>query len=46
MDGVEIYPSISLILFLTFFLLLIGYLIKTGKEPWEEASNLPLDTND
>jgi cbb3-type cytochrome oxidase subunit 3 len=46
MEGVEIYPSISLILFFLFFILLVGYLIKTGKQPWEHAANLPLESDE
>ncbi len=42
-DGVEIYPIISLIIFFTFFML-VGYLvIKTPKETAEELSRMPLD---
>lgn len=46
MEGIEIYPSISLILFFVFFILLIGYLIRTGKQRWEHAANLPLDNDE
>ena len=46
MEGVGIYPSISLILFFAFFALLIFYLVKKGRHYWDEAANLPLDTND
>ncbi|MEP1307283.1 MAG: hypothetical protein ABJI33_03340 [Balneola sp.] len=44
MDGIELFPSISLILFFSFFLILIIYLIRTGKDFWKEASNIPLDS--
>jgi len=44
-DGIEIYPIISLIIFFSFFLL-VGYLvIKTDKNHIEEMSNLPLDSD-
>lgn len=44
-DGIEIYPVISLIIFFSFFLL-VGYLvIKTDKKHIEEMSNLPLDSD-
>ena len=44
-DGVEIYPIVSLLLFFTFFIL-VGYLVlKTDKDYIEEMSNLPLDDN-
>ena len=46
MEGIEIYPSISLILFFTFFALLVFYLIKKGKHHWDDAANLPLDINE
>ncbi|NOY49422.1 MAG: CcoQ/FixQ family Cbb3-type cytochrome c oxidase assembly chaperone [Chlorobi bacterium] len=42
-DGIEIYPIISLLIFFSFFLL-VGYLvIKTDKKHIEEMSRLPLD---
>ena len=42
-DGVEIYPIISLIIFFTFFML-VGYIvIKTPKEVADEMSKMPLD---
>lgn len=44
-EGIEIYPIISLIIFFSFFIL-VGYLvIKTDKKHIEEMSNLPLDSN-
>ncbi len=46
MEGVELFPSISLILFFAFFLLLIIYLVKTGKAHWEDASHLPLESEE
>tara|TARA_R110002095_G_scaffold209954_1_gene196838 strand:+ start:457 stop:648 length:192 start_codon:yes stop_codon:yes gene_type:complete len=45
MDGIELFPSISLILFFTFFLILIIYLIRTGKDFWKDAVNIPLDSD-
>ena len=42
-DGIAIYPIISLLLFFSFFIL-VGYLvISTPKDYIEEMSNLPLD---
>ena len=42
-NGVEIYPIISLIIFFTFFIL-VGYLVFTTPKSYiEEMSNLPLD---
>ncbi len=46
MEGVEIFPSISLILFFAFFILLVTYLVRTGKQHWEEAANLPLESDE
>ena len=46
MEGIEIYPSISLILFFVFFILLVGYLVKSGKKRWEHAANLPLENDE
>lgn len=45
MEGIGIFPSISLILFFTFFVLLVVYLVKKGKSHWEDAAQIPL-TND
>lgn len=45
-EGVELFPSISLILFFTFFILLIVYLVRTGKHHWDYAANLPLDSDE
>jgi len=42
-DGIEIYPIISLLIFFTFFVL-VGYMvIKTDKKQIDEMSKLPLD---
>ena len=45
MEGVELFPSISLMLLLTFFILLIIYLVRTGKDHWKEVSELPLESD-
>jgi cbb3-type cytochrome oxidase subunit 3 len=42
-DGIEIYPIISLLIFFIFFLLVAYLVIKTDKKQIEEMSNLPLD---
>jgi len=44
--GIEIYPVISFLIFFTFFLLLIIYVIKVDKRTIKEVSNIPLDKND
>jgi len=42
-NGVEIYPIISLIIFFTFFIL-VGYLVMTTPKSYiDEMSKLPLD---
>jgi hypothetical protein len=42
-SGVEIYPLISLLLFVSFFLLVTIWAIKTNKTIIERMENLPLD---
>lgn len=46
MEGIEIFPSISLILFFAFFILMIIYLVRSGKQSWEEAANLPFESEE
>jgi cbb3-type cytochrome oxidase subunit 3 len=46
MEGVELFPSISLILFFTFFLFLVIYLIRSGKSHWDDAAHLPLESEE
>ena len=41
--GIEIYPLISFVIFFTFFVLMIVYLIKADKNRMEKISALPLD---
>lgn len=43
--GIEIYPLISFLLFFTFFLVVIVYVMKSDKKVIEELSNLPLEDN-
>ncbi|MGK7370481.1 MAG: cbb3-type cytochrome oxidase subunit 3 [Candidatus Halalkalibacterium sp. M3_1C_030] len=45
-EGIGIFPSISLILFLGFFIGLIIYLVKKGKSHFEDVSRLPLESDD
>lgn len=45
-DGIEIYPIISLIIFFTFFLGLIFHIFKMKKNYIEEISNIPLDNGE
>lgn len=44
--GVGIYPLISFLIFFTFFILVSIYLIKMGKNHFDEPANLPIDTNE
>lgn len=46
-DGIEIYPLISLGIFFLFFILLFIYVFMGGKKRFKEVSLLPLsDPND
>ncbi len=45
-EGVGIFPSIALVLFLVFFIVLIVYLVKKGKSHWKDAARLPLETDE
>ncbi len=44
-DGVEIYPIISLLLFFTVFVIMIVFVLKLPKGKIEEVSQLPLDND-
>lgn len=44
-DGVAIYPIISLIIFISFFTAMIIWLIKVDKNYISKMKNLPLDEN-
>ena len=45
-EDIGIYPSISLILFFGFFVILVIYLIVKGKDHWKDAERLPLEDED
>jgi len=45
-DGVSIYPIISLLIFFLFFVALLYYVKKMDKSKVEEISHLPLDQQD
>lgn len=45
-EGIGIFPSISLILFLAFFIGLIIYLIKKGRDYFQDVARLPLEDED
>ena len=44
-NGIEIYPLISFLLFFSFFLVVIVYVMKKDKKEIDELSNLPLEDN-
>lgn len=41
-DGIEIYPIISLSIFFIFFTLLFFYVFRGGKNRFKDVSNYPL----
>lgn len=42
-DGINIYPMISLVIFFLFFVVLLYYVTKMDKEKVNEISRIPLD---
>ena len=44
--GIDIYPIISLFIFLLFFIAVLWYVKKMDKTSVEELSNLPFDAED
>lgn len=44
-DGVEIYPIISLLIFFIFFVVLFWWVFTAKKEHIAEISKIPLDNN-
>ena len=45
-DGVNIYPMISLVIFFLFFVVLLYYVTKMDKAKVKEISRIPLDDNE
>jgi cytochrome c oxidase cbb3-type subunit IV len=45
-EGVDVYPIISLFIFVPFFLGLIWWVIKVDKNYIDKLKNLPLDSTD
>ncbi len=45
-DGIEIYPIISLLIFFVFFAALFWWIFTTKKEHIKEVSNIPLETTE
>lgn len=44
--GIEIYPIISFVIFFTFFVLVLIYVIKADRKTINEIANLPLDSKE
>lgn len=42
-DGVEIFPIISLVIFFIFFLFILGWVLTLNKNYISKMENLPLD---
>lgn len=42
-DGVSIYPIISLLIFVIFFVVMLWFVMKMNKKRIEELSDLPFD---
>jgi cbb3-type cytochrome oxidase subunit 3 len=45
-DGVAIYPILSLLIFTIFFTVMITYVIRMKKREVDEMSNIPLDLDE
>jgi len=46
MDSATIFPMISLVIFFTFFVVLLVYVKKMGRKRAEQLSQLPLDNDE
>ena len=44
-EGVEIYPLISLVVFIIFFVVILVWMFKIDKNYVKEMEQLPLDSN-
>ncbi|MGB3779480.1 MAG: CcoQ/FixQ family Cbb3-type cytochrome c oxidase assembly chaperone [Tunicatimonas sp.] len=44
--GIEIFPLISFLIFFTFFVLLLVWVLRSSKEYFVEVERLPLDQPD
>ena len=44
-EGIEIYPMISLLIFFIFFSVLFWWVFTAKKDHIKEVSNIPLETN-
>lgn len=43
--GVSVYPIVSLLLFVTFFIIVTLWVLRTDKKTIEHIENLPLDND-
>lgn len=44
-DGIEVYPIISLLIFFSFFVVLFWWVFTTSKQQTKEMSELPFQSN-
>ena len=44
--GIEIYPIISFIIFFTFFVFVLIYVVRADKKTIDEIANIPLNSNE
>ena len=44
-NGIEIYPLVSLIVFFIFFVLILIWVLKSDKKHLEKMANLPLENS-
>ena len=42
-EGIGLFPSISLIVFITLFTVVLIYVIRKGKQHFDNAAQIPLD---
>ncbi len=42
-DGISIYPFISLVIFMSVFLIAVVYVLMTDKEKFDSIAKIPLD---
>lgn len=45
-EGIDIYPLISLLIFILFFVIVLARVIRMSKAEVEELSNIPMDMDD
>lgn len=45
-DGIAIFPVLSLLIFTTFFAVILTYVLRMRKSHVEEVSNIPLEDNE